>query len=111
MNDMTKGFVGRILRVNLTDGKIRSEDLDFDIARQYLGGTGYATKVLWDEIEADTDPLGPDNKLVLTTGVLTGTGCPGSDSLFACFKSPLTNCWGESRCGGGMGVELKKSRI
>ncbi len=109
MSNQVGGFTGKILRVNLSDRKISVENLDFDIARKYSGGTGYATKLLWDELAAGVDPLCPQNKLIFTAGLFTGTGCPGSDSLFACFKSPLTNCWGEARCGGGMGVELKKA--
>jgi aldehyde:ferredoxin oxidoreductase len=109
MNNQTGGFVGKILRVNLSDSKISEENLDVDTARKFSGGTGYASKILWDEMPGGVDPLGSQNKLILTAGLFTGTGCPGSDSLFSCFKSPLTNCWGEARCGGGMGVELKKA--
>ena len=109
MDKTIGGFVGNILRVDLTSGKITKESLDEKVAQKFLGGTGYGTKILWDELKPETDPLNPENKLVILTGPLTGTRCPGSDNLFACFKSPLTNCWGESRCGGGMGPELKKS--
>lgn len=103
------GLAGNILRVNLTHGEVTTEPLAQEAVCQFSMGTGYATKLLWDELKAGADPLGAENKLVLSTGILTGTGCPGSDSLFSCFKSPLTHCWGEARCGGGMGVELKKA--
>ena len=109
MTSIEGGLAGKMLRVNLTQGVVSRESLVSNTVDQFLMGTGYATKLLWDELEAGIDPLGPDNKLVLSTGILTGTGCPGSDSLFACFKSPLTGCWGEARCGGGMGVELKRA--
>lgn len=109
MNSMIKSLAGKILRVNLATGKITTKAIELDTVRKFLTGTGYATKLLWNELEAGTDPLSADNKLVFSTGILTATACPGSDSLFSCFKSPLTNCWGEARCGGGMGVELKKA--
>lgn len=103
------GLAGKILRVNLTRGIVTTESLESGTVQHLLMGTGYAARILWDELQAGLDPLGKKNKLVLSTGILTATGCPGSDSLFACFKSPLTGCWGEARCGGGMGVELKKA--
>ena len=109
MHNHACGFSGQILRINLIDKSITKEDLDLNIARQFLGGTGYASKILWDELDSGIDPLGPRNKLILSAGLLTATGCPGSDSLFSCFKSPLTNCWGEARCGGGMGPEMKRA--
>lgn len=109
MNKTTGGYAGNILRVNLTSGKITKESVNEKTARKFLGCTGYATKILWDELKPGIDPLSPENKLLITAGPLAGTRCPGSDSLFSCFKSPLTNCWGESRCGGGMGTELKKT--
>ncbi len=101
------GFAGNILRVNLTNEKITKEPLEKEIVKKFLGGVGYAAHLLWKELKPGTDPLSPDNKLIIATGPLTGTLCPGSGSWEACFKSPLTNIWGESRCGGGMGPELK----
>jgi aldehyde:ferredoxin oxidoreductase len=109
MKSLSNSLAGELLRVDLTHNTINRENIDLQTLRQFLGGTGYATKLLWDELEPKTDPLSADNKLVLTTGILTASGCPGSDSLFTCFKSPLTGGWGEARCGGGMGVELKKA--
>jgi aldehyde:ferredoxin oxidoreductase len=109
METIKGGFVGKLLKVDLNEKKIEMENLDPEIVQRFLGGTGYATRILWDELKPETDPLGPENILVFSTGLLTGTGCPGSDSLFSCFKSPLTHCWGEARCGGGMGVELKRA--
>ena len=108
-SDMKKlnGFAGNTLRVNLTNKKITKKPLEKEIVQKFLGGVGYAAQLLWKELEPGIDPLGPKNKIVITTGPLTGTLCPGSGSWEACFKSPLTNVWGESRCGGGLGPELK----
>ncbi|UCH02270.1 MAG: aldehyde ferredoxin oxidoreductase, partial [Candidatus Bathyarchaeota archaeon] len=102
-----KGFVGNILRINLSNNRILEEPLDKETVRRFLGGVGYASKILWDEIEPGIDPLGLKNKLIMTTGPLTGTLCPGSGSWDICFKSPLTNVWGETRCGSSWGPELK----
>jgi aldehyde:ferredoxin oxidoreductase len=104
-----EGSSARVLRVNLSTGEIVTEVLDQNIVAQYMAGTGYASQTLWDELKAGIPPLGPDNKLVFSVGLLTGAGVPGSDSIFSSFKSPLTNCIGESRAGGGMGVELKRA--
>ena len=103
------GYAGNILRIDLTNRKIMREPLDAEIAQMFLGGSGYGAKLLWDELEPEVDPLGRKNKFIIATGPLTGTLCPGSDSWVACFKSPLTNCWGESRSGGGLGPELKRA--
>lgn len=84
--------------------KIKTKEL-----RKFIGGVGYATKILYDELPRGIDPLGPKNKLVFATGPLTGTRAPGSGSIEVCFKSPLTNIWGESRSGGEWGAALKKA--
>ncbi len=107
MSDKWFGFIGKILRVNLTKGVISKEPMKKEFAKQFLGGVGYSAKILWDELKPRIDPLSHENKLIFATGPLTGTLCPGSGSFSVCFKSPLTNVWGESRCGGDWGPELK----
>jgi len=100
-------YAGKILRVNLSNKTVKAEDTRKDIAQLLLGGNGYAAKILWDELKPGTDPLSPENKIVLMTGPITGTGAPGSGFWEACFKSPLTGVWGESACGGWWGPMLK----
>ncbi|MEM2680856.1 MAG: aldehyde ferredoxin oxidoreductase family protein [Candidatus Bathyarchaeia archaeon] len=100
-------YAGKILRVNLSTKTIKTEDTKKDIAQLLLGGNGYAAKILWDELKPGIDPLSPENKIVLMTGPITGTGAPGSGFWEACFKSPLTGVWGESACGGWWGPMLK----
>ena len=63
----------KILRVNLSKGTCKSEPLNMDWAQKYLGQRGLATKYLTEEIDPKVDPLSPDNKLIITTGPLTGT--------------------------------------
>ncbi|MBS7655766.1 aldehyde ferredoxin oxidoreductase family protein [Candidatus Bathyarchaeota archaeon] len=100
-------YAGKILRVNLSKKTIKAEDTRKDVAQLLLGGNGYAAKILWDELKPGVDPLSPENKIVLMTGPITGTGAPGSGFWEACFKSPLTGVWGESACGGWWGPMLK----
>jgi len=103
------GHMGRLLRVDLGERKSSVEDIDPGVLRRLMGGTGYAAKLLYDEMPAGIDPLGADNKLVFATGPLTGTAAPGSGSVQVCFKSPLTGVWGESRAGGEWGDALKRA--
>ena len=109
VNDMKGGFIGKFVRIDLSERKIKLEKLDERIARLFLGGNGYPSWILVNEVGKHIDPLGSKNKFIIFTGPLTGTICPGTDSWVGCFKSPLTGCWGESRCGGGFGPELKRA--
>jgi len=101
------GYGGRILRIDLSKKKIVKEDLKTDLLKLYLGGTGYAARLMWDEIPKGIDPLSPENKLIATTGPLTGTLTPCSGSVEFCFKSPLTGIFGQSRAGGKFGPKMK----
>lgn len=103
------GYTGKLLRVDLTEEKVAIEQISPEILRRFVGGVGYGVKLLYDEIPAGIDPLGSGNKLVFTTGPLTGTGAPGSGFAEVCFKSPLTGIWGESKCGGEWGGALRKA--
>ena len=103
------GFAGRVLRVDLTAGTSHTEAMSQRDMRAFLGGVGVGAKLLYDELPAGIDPLGPENKFVFACGPLTGTGAPGSGSLDVCFKSPLTGVWGESRVGGEWGAALKRA--
>jgi len=103
------GYTGRLLRVDLSGGKVSVEEIKPEILRKFIGGVGYGAVLLYDEIPVGIDPLGPENKLVFTTGPLTGTGAPGSGFAEVCCKSPLTGIWGESKCGGEWGSALRKA--
>jgi len=102
------GFIGKILKINLTAGKIEEESLEESFYRTWLGCGGFVGLV-YSEIEPKTDPLGPGNILGFTTGVLTGTLTPFSGSFTVIGKSPLTGTWGEARGGGFFGPELKRT--
>jgi len=103
------GYMGKILRVNLTDGKVSKERLDEDVARKFIGGRGLGAKILFDELKPGIDPLEPENKLVIATGVVTGIPFPGNSCHSAMAKSPLTGIWGEAHAKGFFGPELKSA--
>jgi len=101
------GWVGRILRVNLTKGDYSVEDLDPDLAKDYIGGRGLASKLLFDEVDPKIDPLSPENKLLFAPGPLTGTGAVSAGRLTVVAKSPLTGTIAMSGMGGYFGDEIK----
>jgi aldehyde:ferredoxin oxidoreductase len=105
-----KGFAGKLLVINLNknDNNISDEPLDIEIAKNFLGGSGYCCKYLYDKISKDTDPLSSENVLMFMTGPFCGSNIPASGRFVVCAKSPLTGIWGESNCGGFFGPELKK---
>jgi len=103
------GYAGRVLRVNLSEERIAVEEINHEILPDFMGGVGYAAKLLYDEIPVGIDPLGSENKVVFGTGPLTGTIAPGAGSIEVCFKSPLTGIWCESRAGGEWGGALKRA--
>ena len=103
------GYTGKLLRVDLSNEKVSVEEINHELLRKFMGGVGYGAKLLYDELPAGIDPLGPENKIIFTTGPLTGTGAPGSGFHEICFKSPLTGVWGETRSGGEWGGTLRKA--
>ena len=104
---MSFGYHRRILRVNLTDGQITIETPDDVFYRRYLGGAGFVAYYLLKEVSPDTDPLGPDNRLIFACGPLTGAPLAGSGRNAVGARSPLTGAMGESEVGGFWGAELK----
>ncbi len=102
-----KGYAGYYLDVDLTKGKVHKKELEKDWARLYLGGTGVAARILWDRTGPDTDPLGPENVLVVGTGPLTGVMFSPSGRMMFAAKGPLTGVWAESHVGGFLGPEIK----
>ncbi len=103
------GLIGKVLRIDLTEGKVSEEAIPEDMARKFLGGRGLAGKYLFDEVKPGVDPLGPDNKLIIMAGLLTGTSSPSAGRYSIVTKSPLTNIWAQSNSGGRWGVDLKRS--
>jgi aldehyde:ferredoxin oxidoreductase len=101
------GRTGRCLRVNLTAGKHSIEKIDPDLTEKYLGGRGLGVKVFSDEVAPQTDPLGPENKLIFVSGPLVGTGAVTGASCNIITKSSLTNTLACAKMRGHFGAELK----
>jgi aldehyde:ferredoxin oxidoreductase len=101
------GYMGKILRVDLSAGKLWDELLNEEHARAFVGGSGLAARYVYDMVDGDTDPLGPDNPLVFMTGPLVGTVMPSAGRCSVCALSPMTRIWGESNTGGFLGPELR----
>lgn len=105
---MPGGFQGKLLRVDLSRMDWKGEPLDIGEARRFLGSKGYAAQLLFKELAPGTDPLSPQNRLVIMTGPLTGVaGGPMPNRFSVCTRSPLTGTWVDSHCGGHFGPELK----
>jgi aldehyde:ferredoxin oxidoreductase len=100
-------WAGKILRVNLTAGTVKSEPLNMDWARAYLGSRGLATKYIVQEVDPKVDPLSPANKLIWATGPLTGTMASTGGRYTVVTKGPLTGAIACSNSGGYWGAELK----
>lgn len=101
------GFQGKILRVNLTNGKIMIEDLNEDWAKKYVGGRGYGTKIMYEEVDPKVGPLSEKNKVIVATGPLGGTLAPSSGRAMVITKGPLTGTIACSNVGGYFGPALK----
>jgi aldehyde:ferredoxin oxidoreductase len=101
------GWNGKILRIDLSSGRIGTEPLDPGLARDYLGGRGLGTKFLYDEVDPQVDPLSPANKLIFAPGPFTGTFAPSAGRYNVVTKSPLTGTVAASNSGGSWGPELK----
>ncbi|UCH04072.1 MAG: aldehyde ferredoxin oxidoreductase, partial [Candidatus Thorarchaeota archaeon] len=79
--------MGKILDVDLTEQTVSVIPLDMKIASQFVGGSGYASRLLYELIDPGVDPLGPENLLLYMTGPLTGTQAPSTGRLVVCGKS------------------------
>ena len=103
------GFAGKVARIDLTSKSVREEPLDAEVARKYEGGRAFGAKVLLEELEPETDPLGPDNKLIFVGGPATGTVIPGQTRYLVIGKSPLTGLYGEAGGGGAFMTMVKRA--
>ena len=100
-------WAGKILRVDLTAGTVKSEPLNMDRARAYIGSRGLATKYLVEEVDPKVDPLSSANKIIWATGPLTGTMASTGGRYTVVTKGPLTGAIACSNSGGYWGAELK----
>ena len=105
------GYMGQLLRVDLSAGTLEDEPLNTTYAQDFVGGSGLAARYFYDwmanRADDELDPLGPDNPLIFMTGPLVGTAMPSAGRCSVCARSPLTHIWGESNTGGFVGPELR----
>ncbi|MHB9057423.1 MAG: aldehyde ferredoxin oxidoreductase family protein [Bacillota bacterium] len=106
---MPNGYSGQILRVNLTRGTTSIETPDENFYRAHLGGRGLIAHYLLKELKPGVDPLGPENKVIFATGLLTGAPVAGSGRNSVGAKSPLSGGYGDAEAGGFFGPELKRA--
>jgi aldehyde:ferredoxin oxidoreductase len=104
---MAYGWIGTVLRINLTDRTVTKEPLNEDWAKEYVGGRGLGAKYLSEEMDPTVDALDPENKMLFVTGPLTGTNASCGSRYMVVTKGPLTNAITTSNSGGYWGPELK----
>jgi aldehyde:ferredoxin oxidoreductase len=103
------GYHGRILHVNLSNGQIDIETFDETFAKTYLGGNGFAIRLLYEHLAAGVEPLSPDNMLVFAVGPTTDTIVPGATRCCVGIKSPLTGLFFDSTFGGMFAAMQKRT--
>ena len=103
------GYCGKFLRIDLTSGNVKVEELDLGLAKKFIGGRGLGTYIIKNEVGVEVDALSPENKIVIATGPLTGSRAPASGRHMVVTKSPLSGTIASSNSGGFWGAELKKA--
>jgi len=103
------GYCGKFLRINLSTGQIKKEDLDLELAMKFVGGRGLGSYFLAEEVDPKTESLSPANKIIIATGPLTGSQAPTGGRYMVVTKSPLTGTIASSNSGGYWGTELKRA--
>ncbi|MDF1552677.1 MAG: aldehyde ferredoxin oxidoreductase family protein [Deferrisomatales bacterium] len=93
--------------VDLSTGTVEVKEIPRAVREKYLGGRGIDAYLLYNLLKPDTDPLGPDNVLTVSAGLLTGTPSPAPSRTHIGAKSPLTNLFGSANMGGFFGAELR----
>ncbi|ACM21602.1 aldehyde:ferredoxin oxidoreductase, bis-(molybdopterin)-oxotungsten-containing [Geotalea daltonii FRC-32] len=106
---MSKGYMGRILWVDLSKGTFHTEHLDDALYEQFLGGYGLAAKVIFDRQKPRLSAFHPDNILAMMSGLLTNGRAIFNGRWMLAGKSPLTGTWGDANCGGDLAPAIKES--
>ena len=103
------GWTGYILRINLSTKTFKKEAFSEEFAHKWVGGRGFAVKILYDELEPGIDPLGPENKFVVALGPITGIPAPNTGKAVVAAKSPLTGFYGDGNLGTKVSDQLRKA--
>jgi aldehyde:ferredoxin oxidoreductase len=103
------GYRGRVLVVDLSAATVESEELDFDAARRFLGGSGLNAWLLYRYLPREPKPLSPESPLIFGAGPLTGTEFPCSARSTFTALSPLTGIFGDANGGGYFAAMVKQA--
>jgi len=103
------GYVGKILRVDLSSSKSSVEELGPSFIEKWVGGVGFGAKYLYDEVSPGVGWSDPENRLIWTSGPLAGSGVYGAATFNVISKGPMTNLAGSSQANGFFGAYLKFS--
>jgi len=103
------GWTGFILRVDLSSKTFKKEAFSEEFARKWVGGRGFAVKILYDELKPGIDPLGPENKFVVALGPIAGIPAPNTGKAVVAAKSPLTGFYGDGNLGTKVSDQLRKA--
>jgi aldehyde:ferredoxin oxidoreductase len=103
------GYMGKLLRINLTNQTTKTEPISEELARKFMGGVGFGFNYLYNEFKPGTKPLDKDNILIFALGPLNATGAPCANRMAVVSKSPLTNTIAASYAGGHFPNELKRA--
>jgi aldehyde:ferredoxin oxidoreductase len=104
---VVNGYCGKILRANLTEKTTRVVPVAREMALGYIGGRGFASRMMYDDLKPGVDPLGADNNIYVLTGPINGTAVPYSSRYVVATKSPLTGTYTRSLSGGEFSAQLK----
>ncbi|MHA1297945.1 MAG: aldehyde ferredoxin oxidoreductase family protein [Candidatus Helarchaeota archaeon] len=109
MEENIYGYSMKCARINLTTGDIKVEKLSKKFCEEYIGGYGFVTKILWDEVKPGIDAFDPSNPFVVAIGPFPGTILPTSSKYAVGAKSPLTNRIGFGISSGSFGAQMRRA--
>ncbi len=107
MAETLYGYLGKILRVDLTSGTIHDEPLEPSMVEQYVGGTGFGAELLYREVPPGVQWDDPENRIILASGPLGGTAVSGAGAFALVTKGPMTNLAITSQAIGFWGAFIK----
>ncbi len=103
------GWNGKLLQVDLSKGKAVPKKFDASFAKTFLGGRGFAAKILWDQLNPGIDALSSENLLIFASGPLTAFALPSSGKLLVAAKSPLTGGYGDGNIGTQAAIQMRRA--
>lgn len=103
------GYGGRILYIDLGKQRFSTQNFDEVFARKYLGGNGFAARILYDALKPAVDPFSPDNIVFFGVGPVTDTPVPSTSRAYSATKSPLNGLFFDSTFGGRFAITQKRT--